>query len=51
MTVLNSAQLRLNNQGKENNEFEIPTVALKLLILIKTTKYTSMRKYESKSEV
>ena len=44
--VLNATRRRhVNKQGNENNECEIPTVTLKLLIRIKTTKYTSIRKY------
>ena len=50
--VLNATRRRhVNKQGNENNECEIPTVTLKLLIRIKTTKYTSIREYKPKSEV
>ena len=52
LSVLNSARYRhVNKQEIENNECEIPTVTLKLLIRIKTTKYTSIREYKPKSEV
>ena len=52
ITVLNSARRRhVNKLGNENKECEIPTVTLKLLIQIKISKYTSIRQYESKSEV